>query len=206
MTVKEPKRATKIDAHPIPSDAGWVVHRDTVVYENPWIQVHEYVVTRPDGTPGIYGVVDAGQNAGAVVLDDRGRIALLREWLFPLETWTLQIPSGQFRDELPLIACQRELREETGIAASQWTSLGTFYLSGGISTQVGHLFLARDLVIGPPEREGTEVMDLMWIPLADAVDRCLASTIQDSVSMVGILRAAAYLNSPPLNAHANRAR
>lgn len=204
--MKQPKRTTDTESHPSPFDAGWIVHRHTVAYENPWIQVHEYAVTRPDGTPGIYGVVDAGQNAGAVVLDDRGRIALLREWVFPLRTWTLQIPSGQFRDEPPLVACQRELREESGIAAARWTSLGTFYLSGGISTQVGHLFLAQDLAIGLPEREGTEVMDLTWMPLADAVDLCLASTIQDSVSLVGIFRAAAYLNSQPLGAHANQER
>lgn len=97
-----------------------------------------------------------------------------------------------------MTACQRELREETGIRAAQWTASGTFYLSGGISTQVGHLFLAQDLVFGPRERESTEVMDLVWLPWADAVDQCLASTIQDSVSLVGIFRAAAYLADQPL--------
>lgn len=204
--MKEAKDMMEIGTHTIASDVSWTVHRDTVVYENPWIRVHEYAVTRPDGIPGIYGVVDAGQNAGAVVLDAGGRIALLREWVFPLQTWTLQIPSGQFQDESPLSACQRELHEETGIEACRWTSLGTFYLSGGISTQVGHLFLAQDLTMGLPEREGTEVMDLTWMPLTDAVDLCMASTIQDSVSLVGIFRATAHLNSQPLSPRSNQER
>ena len=141
--------------------------------------------------------MDAGQNAGAVVLDAHGRIALLREWVFPLETYTLQIPSRQFREEPPLAACQRELREETGITATRWTALGTFYLSGGISTQVGHLFLAQDLTLGPTQREATEVMDLQWMPWTDAVDGCVAGTIRDSVSLVGIFRAAAHLKRQP---------
>jgi 8-oxo-dGTP pyrophosphatase MutT (NUDIX family) len=185
-------------------DAGWRVHGKTIPYENPWIRVHEYVVTRPDGTSGIYGVVDAGQNAGAVVVDAHGRVALLREWVFPLQTFALQIPSGQFRDESPLAACQRELREETGIEAAQWNGLGTFALSGGISTQVGHLFLARELTVGPPQQEATEVMELTWIPLADVVARCVDGTIQDSVSLVGLFRAAAYLHRVPLPARPKR--
>ncbi len=185
-------------------DAGWRIHGDIVRYQNPWIQVHEYAVTRPNGTSGIYGVVDAGQNAGAVVLDAHGRVALLREWVFPMQTFALQIPSGQFRDESPLVACQRELREETGIAAAEWHALGTFALSGGISTQVGHLFLAQALTVGPPQQESTEVMDLTWIPFADAVAWCVDGTIQDSVSLVGIFRAAAYLHRVPARAQPAR--
>ncbi len=149
----------------------------------------EYDVLRPDGQPGLYGVVDAGHNAGVVAVDDQQRVALLREFVFPVDRFLWQIPSGQFREEGPEMAAARELREETGIAARSWTPLGMAHLSAGISTQETHLFLAQDLSFGKAEREPTETMTMAWVPLEDAVEMCLRGEITDAVSVVGLLKA-----------------
>ena len=55
------------------------------VYRNPWISVTEYQVVRPDGAPGIYGVVDPHDNAAIVALDDEARVLLVGEFLYPLQ-------------------------------------------------------------------------------------------------------------------------
>ncbi|WP_304595789.1 NUDIX domain-containing protein [Alicyclobacillus sendaiensis] len=167
----------------------WTVLSERVAYQNPWIRVTEYDVLRPDGQPGLYGVVDAGHNAGVVAVDDRQRVALLREFVFPVDRFLWQIPSGQFREEGPEIAAARELREETGIAARSWTPLGMAHLSAGISTQETHLFLAQDLSFGEAEREPTETMTIEWIPLEDTVEMCLRGEITDAVSVIGLLKA-----------------
>ncbi|GMA65043.1 NUDIX hydrolase [Alicyclobacillus fastidiosus] len=173
--------------------SNWTITHSQVKYQNPWIQVIEHQVIKPDGHAGIYGVIDAGNNAGTVAIDEDLNVVLLDEFIFPFNSITPQIPSGQFREEDPLDGAKRELLEETGITAATWTPLGTFYLSGGISTQVGHLFLARDLSYGGCQLEETEELSMRKVPLQDAVDMCLSAEIKDSVSVVGILRAAEYL-------------
>jgi len=167
----------------------WTILSERIAYQNPWIRVVEYDVLRPDGQPGLYGVIDAGHNAGVVAVDEQDRVALLREFVFPVDRFLWQIPSGQFREEGPQAAAARELREETGIVARSWTSLGTAHLSAGISTQETHLFLARDLSIGEANREPTETMTVSWLPLEDAVHMCLRGEITDAVSVMGLLKA-----------------
>lgn len=167
----------------------WTILSERVAYQNPWIRVVEYDVLRPDGQPGLYGVIDAGHNAGVVAVDGEGRVALLREFVFPVNGFLWQIPSGQFREEDPQTAAARELREEAGISAHSWTYLGSAHLSAGISTQETHLFLARELSLGEADREPTETMTVSWVPLRGAVDMCLRGEITDAVSVIGLLKA-----------------
>ncbi|WP_041695859.1 NUDIX domain-containing protein [Alicyclobacillus acidocaldarius] len=167
----------------------WTILSERIAYQNPWIRVIEYDVLRPDGQPGLYGVMDAGHNAGVVAVDEQARVALLHEFVFPVDRFLWQIPSGQFRDEGPEAAAARELREETGIVARTWTPLGVAHLSAGISTQETHLFLAKDLSIGEADREPTETMTMVWIPLEYAVHMCLRGEITDAVSVIGLLKA-----------------
>jgi 8-oxo-dGDP phosphatase len=181
------------EANGMEKRSNWSIIESSVKYSNPWIRVIEHQVIRPDGNLGIYGVLDAGNNAGVVVIDEELNVVLLDEFIFPLNMVTPQIPSGQFRDEEPLDGAKRELAEETGITAASWTSLGTFHLSSGISTQVGHLFLARELSYGQSQLEGTEQLTMRKVPLQDALQMCLTSEIKDSVSLVGIFRAAEFL-------------
>lgn len=172
----------------------WTIEATREAYRNPWIAVVEHRVVRPDGSRGIYGVIDAGNNAGTVVIDHDDNIVLLEEFVFPLGRTTLQIPSGQYRvGETPLAAAQRELLEETGITAKAWSELGTFALSGGISTQESHLFLAQDLSYGESHLEVTEEIVVRRIPLQQAYEMCLTSEITDSVSLVAIFRAVEWL-------------
>ncbi len=172
----------------------WTILSERIAYRNPWIQVVEYDVLRPDGQPGLYGVMDAGHNAGVVAVDEQNRVALLREFVFPVNQFLWQIPSGQFRDEAPEEAAARELREETGIVAGSWMTLGMAHLSAGISTQETHLFLARDLSVGESDREPTETMTLSWVPLLDAVQMCLRGDITDAVSVMALLKAFLCMN------------
>ena len=173
-------------------------------YRNPWIAVTEYQVIRPDGQPGIYGVVDPGDNAAVVALDASGRVTLVGEFLYPLQTYAWMIPSGAVeRDEDPLLAAQRELAEEVGLAAAEWTPLGAYYLSSGISTQISHAYLARGLRGVPRQPEGTERLDIRTVPLSEAYAMCLRNEIRDAPSVMALWRAWALLHpdQPPAGGH-----
>lgn len=174
---------------PDPAESPWRTRAAHEVYRNPWLSVTEYAVIRPDGAPGIYGVVNPGDNASIVALDDAGRIALVGEFCYPLQRPKWSLPSGKVEDgEAPLLAAQREFAEETGFEADEWTLLGAYPLSPGISTQVSYIYLARGLRAGLPRPEGTEQIQTRWMPLRAALDAALDNTLSDAITVIGVWR------------------
>lgn len=165
-------------------------------YRNPWMVVAEHQVIRPDGAPGIYGVVDPGDNVTVVALDDAGRVLLIRDFVYPVQAWAWSLPGGMVDPgEEVAAAAARELAEEAGITASEWTPLGVFWLTAGISPQTSHAFLARDLRRVAAQPEGTEVITDTWVPLADAVAQAHAGAMRDAPSVLALLFAAEWLRT-----------
>lgn len=159
------------------------------IYCNPWIEVVEYEVIRPDGQPGIYGVVDPGDNASIVALDASEQVYLVGDFCYPLQRYQWSIPTGKVEHgEDPASAARRELAEEAGISAQQWDLLGVFDLTPGICTQASYIYLARELTIGLPRPEGTEMFTVRTLPLREAFAQCLSGEIRNAVSVLGILR------------------
>ncbi len=167
----------------------WHTHASRIVYRNPWITVTEHQVTRPDGAPGLYGVVDPGDNVTIVALTHDGRVWLVEDFLYPIQRRAWQLPSGAIEPgEEPLAAAQRELLEETGLTAMRWETLGVYYLSPGVMTQRSALFLARDLTEGSALHEGTERgMIARALPLDEAYGACLNAKESSGVSAVTAL-------------------
>ena len=160
------------------------------VYRNPWLEVVEYAVVRPDGQPGIYGVVNPGDNASIVALDGDDQVYLVGDFCYPLQRYQWSIPSGKVENgEEPEVEARRELAEEAGITAAQWELLGVFDLTPGICTQASYIYLARNLTLGAAQPEGTEQFTLRRLPLREAYAACLSGEIRNAVSVLGILRA-----------------
>jgi 8-oxo-dGDP phosphatase len=187
-TDADSSRGTLPDADPPGSPWRTLTARE--VYRNPWLAVTEFAVIRPDGQPGIYGVVDPGANVTIVPLDAEGRVCLVGQFVYPAREYLWSLPSGKAdAGEEPLAAARRELVEETGLSAEVWEPLGSYYLSPGISSQVSYNYLARGLHNGTPQPEGTEQITTRWLPLAEALEACLRGEIRDAVSVLGIWRA-----------------
>lgn len=173
-----------------PPASPWRTLAARAIYRNPWLAVTEYQVIRPDGQPGIYGVVDPGANATIVPLDAEGRVCLAGQFVYPAREYLWSLPSGRVDEgEEPLTAAHRELLEETGLRAEAWAELDRYYLTPGISSQVSHIYLARGLHAGVAQPEGTERITTRWLPLANALDACLRGEIRDAVSVLGVWRA-----------------
>lgn len=163
-----------------------------VAYENPWITVWHDDVTRPDGSPGIYGVVHfANLAAGVVAIDGDDRIVLVGQHRYTLDAYSWEIPEGGVpAGESALAGAQRELREETGVEAATWLELARVDLSNSISDERAVLFVATDLVVGEADPDPTEALTLRWVPFDEAVAMTLDGRISDVMSVAAIQRVA----------------
>ncbi len=161
------------------------------VYRNKWVRLREDRVIRPDGTKGIYSVLELPPSVGIVALDDRNRVLLVGQWRYSTRRYSWEIPTGgcESAREPKLRAAKRELAEETGMIARRWISLGEIQNSNGATTDIAHLFLASDLSVGPVSAEASrEGITSKWYPFGSALRMVLSGRISESCSVAAILK------------------
>jgi 8-oxo-dGTP pyrophosphatase MutT (NUDIX family) len=170
----------------------WTRRSRRVAYENPWLTIWHDEVVRPDGQPGIYGVVHfRNVAAGVVVIDARDRVALVGQHRYTLDEYAWEIPEGGVPEgEDPLAGAQRELREETGLDAAEWQELARVHLSNSVTDEVAVLYLATKLQHGESAPEGSEELQIRWLPFEEVLARTLDGRISDAMTVLAIQRVA----------------
>ncbi len=168
----------------------WQILSETEVYNNPWIKVTEYNVINPSGGRGIYGKVHFKNLAiGIIALDEQLNIWLVGQYRFPLNQFSWEIPEGGGPHGIdPLESAKRELLEETGLTAKDWTELQHIHLSNSVSDEYGIIYLARDLAEGESSPEETEQLHIRKVAFEEAYQMVLNNQITDSLSVAAILR------------------
>lgn len=171
----------------------WVTLSKKNIYDNPWIHVEEHQVINPAGGKGIYGKVHFKNIAiGIVALDKENNTWLVGQHRYTLNEWSWEIPEGGGSLEKNVLeSAERELKEETGLAAARWTEILKTYLSNSVSDEVGYIFLAEELTEGMNELEDTEADMKVWkLPFEEALTMVLDGKITDGLSVMGILKVA----------------
>jgi 8-oxo-dGTP pyrophosphatase MutT (NUDIX family) len=168
----------------------WKTLTSRTAYENAWLRVREDEVLRPDGKPGIYGVVEIRPSIGVLALNEKNEVALVGQWRYTLNRYTWEIVrGGSSEGETDLLAvAQRELREETGYEARSWQPVGSVDVCNGVTTDVQHLFIARELSFLGAHQDEVEEIETCWRPFDQAVAMVRSGEITEVCSVALILR------------------
>ena len=169
----------------------WKTLTSEIRYENPWIEISHRDVLNPAGGPGIYGVVHFKNTAiGILPLDENYNTWIVGQYRYTLEEYSWEIPEGGgIIGTEPLLAAQRELKEETGIIASKWTQILELNTSNSVTDEYGVSYVAQGLTFGESEPEDTEELIVKKLPFAELYQMTMEGKVKDALSMVTIFKA-----------------
>jgi|SRR5581483_2922692 len=121
-------------------------------------------------------------------LTDTYDIYLISQYRYLLRKTILEAVSGKMdRPESALKTAERELKEEAGIEAVQIEELANTQLAGSFFKGTVHIFLAKGLTLGEPEPEEGEQIELVKMPLSQAVEKVFSGEITTLSTIAGVL-------------------
>ncbi len=160
------------------------------IFDGRIIRVHVDEVSLPNGRTAQREVVNHPGGVGILAIDDDKNVLTVTQYRYVYRQTLLEIPAGKLESgEDPREAAKRELREETGAAASEWRSLGEIYPTPGFCDEIIRLYLARGLSYGEMAPDEDEFLDVRRLPFSVMVDMVLSGEITDGKTCVAILKA-----------------
>ncbi len=164
--------------------------KQTLHFRGRIITVSTDEVVLPNGYKAELEVVRHPGGAAVVAIDAQDRVCLLRQYRYVADGWIWELPAGKLEpNEPPLITAQRELVEEAGVSAQHWESLDSYFSSPGIFTEILHLYLATGITPAVASPESAEVIEVHWMPFAEAFEWAMNGTIRDGKTLIGLMRA-----------------
>ncbi len=191
------------DPVPRPDAGGYTMLSSRTAYENRWLRVREDIIRRPDGVPGLYGVIVRDDFVVVAALGDGtgpGRtLTLVQQYRYPVGQRLWELPMGMWEERpgaAPEEIAAGELTEETGLVAAHLERVATLFQGAGYSNQKGHVFVATGLHATATDREATEQdMVAHAFPLAEVEamigDGRIACMV--TVAAIGLLRIKGFL-------------
>jgi len=168
----------------------WKPKSSKLVFQNPWLTLHEDEVINPGGGLSHYGKINFKNLAiGIIPLDENNNTWLVGQYRYVPDCYSWEIPMGGGPLDIdPLESAKRELKEETGLTAHDWQELMRIRTSNSVTDELGLVYVARGLTQGETEFEETEELLIQKLPLDEAVERALNGEITDSLSVAGLLK------------------
>ena len=145
-------------------------------------------------------VVHHPGSAVIVPVHDDGTVVLVRQYRHPAVRYLLEVPAGTLADgERPETGAARELEEELGLVAEQLDKLAEFFVSPGFLEEKMWVYLATGLTEGRPNPDEDEVLDIVRLPIGDALEMITSGEIQDAKTIIGLILAAPRVGAPLLD-------
>jgi ADP-ribose pyrophosphatase len=156
------------------------------VYQGKIVSLRVDEIALSEGRSATREVVEHPGAVVIIALDGEGEVALVRQYRHAIKRYLLELPAGGLEPgEEPLATAQRELREEVGLDAAIWTSLGYFFSSPGFANEILHVFLAEDLRPGHADPDEDEDLVVVRCKVGDLLEH--PEQIQDAKSLAALL-------------------
>lgn len=175
---------------PYKNENPWKITKTEEIYDTPWIKLVRHEVIHPSGNPGVYSVTHFKNLAiGVLPLDDENNTWLVGQYRFPLDKYSWEIPEGGGAlDTSPVESAMRELKEETGITAKEFTEIQRMHLSNSATDELAILYIAKGLSFGEAQPEESEELNCIKIPFEEVYQKVLIGEITDSLTVAAVLK------------------
>lgn len=151
-------------------------------------------VVLPNGNQAEYGVIRHPGSTAIVPIMDDGSILMTLQYRYPVGEYLLEIPAGTMEaGESALECAKRELEEETGFAAKEFTELASVYICPAYSDEKAHIFLARDLRPSTARPDEDEIIQVVRYTLGALMSMVEEGKITDALTLVSLCQARMYL-------------
>jgi len=162
----------------------WKTLSQKRVYSNPYFSIREDKVVRPNGKSSSYYIVDKHESVFILPMNSLKEVCLIKQFRYPTNTWSWEVPAGSTDGQEPLIAAQRELQEETGLIANSWEEIAKFPIGAGLSNNIGHIFIAKDIIsIGENRQEEEGIVDCQYFSIDIIKKMLISGEMQDGPSI-----------------------
>ncbi len=161
------------------------------IFEGKIIKVTLDQAQLPDGTLASREVVYHPGGVAVLALDDDNTVYLVKQYRYPIQQLLLELPAGKLDhgvEENVLLGAQRELSEETGLEAAEWTYLGHTLASPGFCDEALHMYLARGLTRKGQHLDEDEFLDVVTMPFGQLVEQVMDGTITDGKTVSTTLK------------------
>jgi len=158
------------------------------LWQSRWYNLRQDQLRAANGLEITYTVVEKPVAVWIVPVTPTGNVVLLNQYRYPIDAWCLEVPAGNVEPEMDVLAmAARELREEIGGTAQQLIPVAEFYTMNGIGNEIAHVYVARGVRLGEPQREPTEHIMLRQVSIMEALEMAKTGAIKDGPSALAIL-------------------